>query len=74
MRVLVVALQVDTCQYRYRLKPNPTLALCLLLRRLADETRWWDIAYLFRVSETFLSLVFNDLVQHLVRLHDKRLL
>lgn len=60
-------MRLNEIEYRARYRASPELALCLLLARQANPARFWTLARMFGRSQAYLSSVYNDVTQHLVR-------
>lgn len=67
---LIAYLRIKDIVYRYSNKPEPVLALCILLRRLCYPSRWTDLSSVFGRSPTFLSAIFTDVVNHLIAIFE----
>ena len=65
IHVLVELLRIDEVEYNAGVKPHPTMAMCVLLRRLAFSARWLDLQDLFGRSAGWLSTVFTCVVTHI---------
>lgn len=53
--------------YRWRVKPEPNLALCVVLARLAYPDRSYHLCDPFGRSLAWLSTVFNDAIEHIAQ-------
>ena len=62
---LVTLLRLDEVEYNAGVKPEPVLACCVLLRRLAFSCRWCDLQVLFGRPASWLFAVFTCVIQNL---------
>lgn len=60
-------LNVPAIPWQNRYAPLPELAVALLATRLAYPERLAEMDRFFGRSSSYLSLVYNDLIQHLIR-------
>ena len=65
------SLQDITFRYRYRCSSE--MAICVTLYRLSAPTRYKELMQLFRWSRSWLSIVFNDVIVHLVTRYSDRM-
>jgi len=66
VELLTHLFDIQSIEWPSRIKPLPELAMCITLRRLAYPTRWKDLCELFGLSQSYMSLVFTEVVQHLL--------
>jgi hypothetical protein len=66
IRKMLEYFELESIGYRYKCKCPPETALCLVLFRLSAPCRYKELMYLFQRSRGWLSVVFNDVVWHLV--------
>ena len=67
IRLITPHLQLHTVEYRHRFQCNAETALCIVLYRLsAPASGLKAMMATFRRSRTWLSIVFNDVVEHLI--------
>ena len=52
---------------RTRIRVSASFGLCLVLRRLAYPNRWCDLTLLFGKSQSYLSLVFKTVSDHIIQ-------
>ena len=62
---LVVLLRLDEVEYNAGVAPDPVMACCVFLRRLAFSCRWCDFQELFGRFAGWLSTVFTCITKHL---------
>lgn len=67
IRLLIGYFDLDKTEYRGRIRPSPEFALCLLLYKLSCPGPLYELARYFERSETYLSIVLNDVLEHLRR-------
>jgi hypothetical protein len=65
IRQLLPFLELDTILWRTRYQPSSELALCLVLVRQSFPQRLFQLSNLFGRSESYLSTVYNDTIEHL---------
>lgn len=65
IRRLLPFLELDTILWRTRYQPTSELALCLVLVRQSFPQRLFQLSNLFGRSESYLSSVYNDTIEHL---------
>lgn len=63
--VLITHFELHNVRYRRRLQPSPELALCITIAKLARPRTLADLCVTFGVSETFASVVINDVLEYL---------
>jgi hypothetical protein len=64
---------LESIEYRYGYKARPETALCVVLYRLSAPTRYKDCMHLFKKSRSWLSVIFNDVVCHLIERYREKL-
>ncbi|RPB29568.1 hypothetical protein L211DRAFT_776110 [Terfezia boudieri ATCC MYA-4762] len=73
MQQILPYLCLDQITYRNRRKASPEEALCVLLSRLSSNKRFKDDITLFGKSRTWQSVIFNDVITHLVTRYAEKL-
>ena len=67
IRLILNILDLESVPWRYKVKPSPEVAFCFLLHRLfAPGSRLKDEIRIFGHFRTYLSIMFNDTITHLV--------
>lgn len=67
IRILIGYFDLEEITYRYRIRPRPEFAICLLLCKLSWPRPLFELTQYFGRSETYLSIVLNDVLDHLGR-------
>lgn len=57
---------LEDIDFRYRYRCSPEMAICVTLYRLSAPSRYKELMQLFRRSRSWLSVIFNDVIIHLV--------
>jgi len=57
---------LEEIEFRYRYRCSPEMAICVMLSRLSAPSRYKEHMQLFQRSRSWLSVVFNDVVIHLI--------
>lgn len=73
IRLLIGYFDLESIEYRGRIRPSPGFALCLLLCKLSWPRPLFELTEYFGRSETYLSIVLNDVLEHLGRRYDPML-
>jgi len=73
MQQILLYLCLDQITYRNRRRASPEEALCVLLSRLSSNQRLKDEMRLFGKSRTWQSVIFNDVITHLVTRYEEKL-
>jgi len=64
---LDVFLLMKFCSFRYKIKPKPYIALCIVLARLTYTDRDYYLTYHFGRSVAWISTVFNDAIRYIAK-------
>ena len=67
IRLLIGYFDLESIEYRQRIRPSPEFALCLLLCRLSWPRPLFQLTEVFGRSPSYLSIVLNDVLEHLRR-------
>ena len=73
IRVLIGYFDLESIEYRERICPSPEFALCLLLCKLSWLRLLYELTQVFGRSEAYLSLVLNDVLEHLRKRYNSML-
>ena len=73
IRLLLGYFDLESIEYRCRLKPSPEFAICLLLCKLSYPRSFFELSDRFGRSPAYLSIVFNDTLEHLRKRYDSML-
>ncbi len=65
IRLLIGYFDLQSIEYRQRIRPSPEFALCLLLCKLSWPRPLFQLTEHFGRSEAYLSTVLNDVLEHL---------
>jgi hypothetical protein len=64
---------LESLEYRYRCRCQPETALCVVLYRLSAPTRYKELMHLFKRSRSWLAVIFNDVICHLIERYKDKL-
>ena len=68
--LLIGYFDLESIEYRGRIRPNPKFALYLLHYKLSSQGPLNELTRYFERSETYLFIVLNDVLKHLRRVYD----
>lgn len=65
IRQLVRHFDIKSVPWRYKINPDPEIALCFTLTRLAFPKRLFELGQRFRRSKAWISSVYSDVIQYI---------
>ncbi len=65
IRLLIRYFDLESIEYRNRIRPIPEFAICLLLCKLSYLRQLHELQQTFGRSSIYLSIVLNDVLEHL---------